>query len=118
MLQPVDEDEAAAGRVSSGMGVSPAVAAAVAARFRGLSAPETRADGRVLDESYENVVLALASTGRPLLRGGRQADGPPVGGADADQAEAAGQAGVADRGSGRPVRDRARGRGSAGLDCG
>ncbi|WP_409240329.1 hypothetical protein [Streptomyces sp. PA5.6] len=65
MLQLMEEDEAAAGHVPPERDVSPAVAAA-AVRSRVVSAPVTRADGRVLEESYENVVLALASAGRPM----------------------------------------------------
>lgn len=47
--------------------VVPPVAAAAAARPRVVvSAPVTRADGEVLSEANEDVVLALASAGRPL----------------------------------------------------
>ncbi|MFI0242594.1 hypothetical protein [Streptomyces sp. NPDC016845] len=84
VLQLMEEDEAATGQAAPGMDGSPAVAAAVAARSRVVSAPVTRADGRVLEESYENVVLALASAGRPLRARavceavGWQADHRPV----------------------------------------
>lgn len=66
VLQLMEEDEVAEGRDMPGLSVSPAVAAAVAARPRVVSAPVTRADGKVLGESHEDVVLALASAGRPL----------------------------------------------------
>lgn len=47
-------------------GVPTSVAAVAAGRVVVVSAPVTRADGTVLGEANEDVVLALASAGRPL----------------------------------------------------
>ncbi|NEB35735.1 hypothetical protein [Streptomyces sp. SID14515] len=66
VLQLMEEDEVSQGRDMPGMSVSPAVAAAVAARPRVVSAPVTRADGHVLAEANEDVMLALASAGSAL----------------------------------------------------
>ncbi|WP_051820463.1 hypothetical protein [Streptomyces sp. NRRL S-920] len=65
VLQLMEEEDLAAGRDLPGMSMPPTVAAVVKERTV-VSAPVTLADGKVLREANEGVVLALASAGRPL----------------------------------------------------
>ncbi|MFJ2774930.1 hypothetical protein [Streptomyces sp. NPDC087300] len=64
-----EDDTATDGEAESGPDVGERGSAPVAAAERPrvvVSAPVTRADGKVLAEASEDVVLALASAGRPL----------------------------------------------------